>query len=198
MSDLADAGATRSPAVWFWGAAFFVGMFGAPLLGRILHASETVIMATMLLAMLLLIPFMRAMERNGAASGSASAAARAYNRRMMIASFGYVAALFVAVSATQALRPEGPLAWALAVLPSVGVIGMVWAMARYLVDEGDEYLRARAVQAALVATGMLLTVATVWGFLESFRLVPHVPGWAAVPLWAVGLGLGRLPWGARA
>jgi len=42
-------------------------------------------------------------------------------------------------------------------------------------------------EAALWATGGLLAVATVWGFLEMFGLVPHIESWAAFPIWAVCL-----------
>jgi hypothetical protein len=35
-------------------------------------------------------------------------------------------------------------------------------------------------------------VATFYGFLDTFQLVPHVEGWAAVPLWAIGLAVGNL------
>ena len=34
-------------------------------------------------------------------------------------------------------------------------------------------------------------IGSFWGFLETFELVPHVPGWWAVPIWALGMGLGQ-------
>jgi hypothetical protein len=74
----------------------------------------------------------------------------------------------------------------------IPIIGMIVTMARLLVEETDEYQRMRIVRASLVATGLLLAIASVWGFLEMFELVPHVWAWAAFPVWAVGLALGQL------
>ena len=63
---------------------------------------------------------------------------------------------------------------------------IIRAMALLLREETDEYLRMRLVEQSLVATGILLTVATLYGFLNAFDLAPRIDAWAAVPLWAVG------------
>ena len=86
-------------------------------------------------------------------------------------------------------------AFALASLPSVGVLWMVYAMGRLLAEEEDEYQRHRHIRASLFGLGTLLTLATIWGFFEQFDLVPHVPTWAAVPVFALGLGFASCsPW----
>lgn len=182
----------RRGAVAFWMIAFVGGMFGMGALARLMDLDDFWSMAVMIPPMLLLIPMVRSLERRQAASGCASAAMKTYNRRMLVWSFAYVIALFAAISATEALRPEGALAWILAILPSLPIVFMLWAMARYLVEESDEYLRAKTVSAALAATGLLLAVATFWGFLETFDLVRHQPSWWAVPVWAIGLGLAQV------
>ena len=65
-----------------------------------------------------------------------------YNRRMLMAGAIYVVGLFTAICvAHDALHPGGALALRHRPLPSVGVLWMVWAMARLLVEETDEYLR---------------------------------------------------------
>ena len=68
---------------------------------------------------------------------------------------------------------EGPLAYVIAILPALPIIGFFAAIGRYLLDEADEYLRMMMVRQTLVASGFALTVATVWGFLESFGLAAH-------------------------
>jgi hypothetical protein len=78
------------------------------------------------------------------------------------------------------------------VLPALPIFFFIWAMGAYLVEESDEYLRQRQIIAALCATGFLLAVATGYGFLETFKLVPHIESWAAVPVWAVGLAFGNV------
>ncbi|HJS41655.1 MAG TPA: hypothetical protein VJ763_09690 [Sphingomicrobium sp.] len=138
----------------------------------------------------------RAGERRAIAAGNFSPAMGRYNRRMLTAGAIYVLGLFTAIWVHDELQPNGPAAFAVAFLPSIGVLWMVWAMGRLLAEETDEYLRHRMVRASLFGLGTLLTLATVWGFFEQFDLVPHVPAWAAVPIFALGLGFANCTrWG---
>ena len=66
---------------------------------------------------------------------------------------------------------------------------MFWAIGRLLVEEQDEYIRMLLVRQTLVATGFTLSLVTIWGFLENFRLVPHVDAFYVAVLWFVGLGV---------
>jgi hypothetical protein len=142
------------------------------------------------------VTLFRAGERRAIESGNFSPAMGRYNRRMLAAGGVYVVGLFSAIWAHDALDADGALAFLFAFLPSVGVLMMVWAMARLLAEEEDEYLRHRLVRSSLFGLGTLLTLATVWGFFEQFDLVPHVPTWAAVPVFALGLGFANCTrWG---
>ena len=140
----------------------------------------------------------RAGEKRAVESGCASSAMARYNRRMLAVSGLYVVGLLGAVWAHDLLKPTGPLAYLIAFAPSVGVLAMIWAMARLLIEETDEYLRYRTIRSYLFGLGTLLTLATVWGFFEQFGLVPHVPNWAAVPVFAIGMGLASCTsWGRK-
>ena len=140
----------------------------------------------------------RAGERRAIETGNFSSAMGRYNRRMLIASVGYMVGLFAAIYAHDNLPLTGVTAFAVALLPSAGVLGMVWAMARLIAEEEDEYQRYRYVRSSLFGLGTLLTLATIWGFFEQFDLVPHVPTWAAVPIFAMGLGLASCTrWGQK-
>ena len=86
----------------------------------------------------------------------------------------------------------GPAAYVLGALPGVAVVGIFWAFARLLIEEKDEYQRLLLVGQSLMATGFTLSVVTVWGFLENFRLVPHVDAFYIAVLWFVGLGIGSV------
>ena len=133
----------------------------------------------------------RAGERAAIDAGRFSPALHRYNRRMLTAAALYVAGLMIAVWIHDTLHPPTLVAFLTALLPSLGVLAMIWALARLVTEETDEYLRHRSIIAALVGLGGLLALATLWGFFEQFDLVPHVPTWAAVPVFGVGFGLGN-------
>ena len=119
-----------------------------------------------------------------------SAAQRAYIRRFIPLMFAYVALLFGAIWLNKTMAPTGVLAFVLAILPALPLIGVVWAIGRMVVDETDEYQRSLSVRQILVATGFMLAVTSVWGFLESAGQVPHLPMYWAFIIWCAGLGVG--------
>ncbi|HEU0098327.1 MAG TPA: hypothetical protein VFQ67_06075 [Allosphingosinicella sp.] len=117
-------------------------------------------------------------------------AQRRYNRRVLGLSLAYAGALIGVSFVFRSSPPSGPLAWALALLPALPLVGIVVAMGRYLVEESDEYLRSVESRKALVATGFMLIVTTCWGFLQTFDQLPRVDFYWAAILWFFGLGLG--------
>lgn len=86
--------------------------------------------------------------------------------------------------------PTGTIAYFAAILPALPIVGIFAALGRYLIVERDEYLRMLMVRQMLVASGFALSIATIWGFLESFRLVEHVEAFYVAVLWFGGMGLG--------
>ena len=122
--------------------------------------------------------------------GMKSPAMRRYLRRLAISMILYMAFLFIALRYVNAVT--GPLAYLLGALPGIAVLGVFWAMGRLLIEETDEYLRLLLVRQTLVATAFALSIATVWGFLENMRLVPHVDAFYISVLWFCGLGVGSL------
>ena len=119
-----------------------------------------------------------------------SPAERRYNRSVLALSAAYGVAL-IGVEALFDHHPlSGIVAYIAAILPALPIIGIFAAVGRYLVDERDEYLRMLMVRQSLVASGFAVSVATVWGFLESFGLTPHVEAFYIAVLWFAGLGLG--------
>ena len=120
----------------------------------------------------------------------ASPAFSRYNRRILVLSVIYAACLFAAVYVFKQHLVAGPLAWLVALAPALPVIGFFVTIGRYLVEERDEYLRDQMVRQALIATGFAMAVATAWGFLENFDLVPHVAAYYIAVIWFAGLGVG--------
>lgn len=122
--------------------------------------------------------------------GCATAAGLAYNRRMLPLAAAYVVVMLGAILMHERLHVTGPALYLIAILPALPLIGIVWALGRFLVEETDEYQRSLAVRKMLVATGVLLVVATIWGFLEQFGLAPHLPAYWCFIVWCFGLGVG--------
>jgi hypothetical protein len=119
-------------------------------------------------------------------------AMKAYNRRVIWLSLLYAAFLLASIYGFKHELVHGPIAWIAAVLPALPIIGIFGAMGRYLVDEQDEYVRMLTVRQTLWATGFALSIATVWGFLESFDMVGHIESYYVAILWFGGLGFGSL------
>ena len=117
-------------------------------------------------------------------------AQRRYNRRVLGLSLAYAGALIGVSFVFRGSQPTGPVAWALALLPALPLVGIFVAMGRYLVEEQDEYLRSIVARQSLVASGFMLIVTTCWGFLQSFGQLPHADFYWAAILWFGGLGLG--------
>ena len=119
-----------------------------------------------------------------------TAAWKRYNWRVVWLSLLYAILLMGAVYAFKHGLVGGAGAYAVAVLPALPIIGIFGAMGRYLVDEQDEYVRALMVRQTLWASAITLSIATIWGFLESFELVSHVESYYIFVVWYAGLGLG--------
>ena len=121
--------------------------------------------------------------------GRFNEAQRRYNKRVLGLSVVYAAALLGAVWVFKHQAPQGIVAFALALLPALPILGIFWAMARYLAEEQDEYLRVVQIQNSLTATGLMLAVTTVWGFLQTFELLPRADFYWAAVIWFAGLGV---------
>lgn len=124
-------------------------------------------------------------------TGNSSRALQSYNKRMMLASLGYVVGLGVATLVYEQVRLPTPELAVLALLPAIPTLVMIWAMARYLIDETDEYLRYRTLLASVIGLGFVLALGSFWGFLETFGVVPHIWAWWVVPVFAIGMGIGN-------
>lgn len=121
-----------------------------------------------------------------------SIALRRFSRSMLILSLIYVVILVGVTTFFRSPDRAGLLAYTAAVLPALPVIAVIFVMGRYLVQESDEYLRMKFNRQVLIATGLMLTVVTVWGFLERFGRVNHVEGYWAAVVWFLGFGIGRV------
>ena len=173
----------------FWAALFFAGMFGFPIAGYSQGWPQGIIFLGMGFSMFLLFPMVRATTMAAAQVNEATPAMDAYNKRVLFWSFAYLILFFGSLYAYQTFKPGGPVLILIALLPAIPILWTIQAIGKYLREEEDEYVRSRKIEAGIFATGLLLAIATIWGFLDIFALVPGMPGYMAVPIWAIGLGI---------
>ena len=115
-----------------------------------------------------------------------------YNWRVVLLSLLYVAFLLPAVYGFKHRLVPHAAAYFVAILPALPIIGIFGALGRYLVEEQDEYVRMLMVRQVLWASGLTLSIATAWGFLDNFGLVGHADGYWLIAVWFAGLGLGGI------
>ncbi len=123
---------------------------------------------------------------------SKSPAQRRYAWRIAFAMAGYLVTLFAAETLIDGQGLTGPAAWFVALLPGLCVAAVFWAIGRLLIEEKDEYVRSLLVRQMLVASGVALVTATIYGFLENYGLVPHVAAFYLAILFFIGLGVGGI------
>lgn len=179
-------------------ALFLASFFVVKPLWRLfgLHGPERLILLLIPAAAILL--FARALRRGAWGEEAVRPALRRYVGRLAACLLACLGLMVAAGVAEEGLGLTGPALAGLRLLPALPVLGCVFVIGRYLVEEEDEYLRLRAAQASLIGTGLLLGAAILWGFLQQAGLAgPVRPGWA-FPLWAAGMGLGQALLRARA
>jgi hypothetical protein len=121
-----------------------------------------------------------------------SPAMKRYNWRVIWLSLLYAVFLLAAIFGFKHQLFGGFVAYIAAILPALPIIGIFGAMGRYLVEEQDEYVRMLTVRQSLWASGFALSIATIWGFLESFDLVEHVDSYSVAIVWFMGLAVGSI------
>jgi hypothetical protein len=117
---------------------------------------------------------------------------RSYIQRCIPISLVYVAAVVLASSVIDKAAPVTPLNYVLAALPACAILGWIWAIGRLIIELEDEYLRMLEVRKMMVATAFLLSITTLWGFLEIYAAVAKLEIFLAFPIWCIGLIVGQI------
>jgi hypothetical protein len=121
---------------------------------------------------------------------TALAVKRRYQRRVAAAVAVYLVSLFGANYLIGERQVSGALAWGIALLPGLAVAGLFYAIGMLIVEQKDEFQRMLLVRLNLIAAGFAMSMASIWGFLESFALVGHLNAYLIVVAWALGQALG--------
>lgn len=181
-------------ARWGWATAFVAALLGVHFYveGRTFEA-DWIEPALYSLAFLFLIPMIIASLRHQReTTGKPSSAQKRYIKRMAVVSILYLGAVFAAAGLIDEGDPITPVSVVIAAVPALGILGYFWALGRLLVEEQDEFMRMLFVRQMLTGAGIALSLAAVWGFLESFGQVPHVDAYWWPIAWFFGLGIGAL------
>ncbi len=117
---------------------------------------------------------------------------RRYLKRIAVLMLLYLIFLFSADYLIDNEMVSDAPAYILAFLAGLPVAGMFWAIGMLLIEETDEFLRMLLVRQTLIATAIAMASASIWGFLESYDLVPHIESFWWAVIWFFGLGIGGL------
>ncbi|EAQ28666.1 hypothetical protein NAP1_13743 [Erythrobacter sp. NAP1] len=127
--------------------------------------------------------------RGAARSGPA---AQRYLTRIAITMAFYLITLFMAEHFLEDRGVTGPLAVLIALLPGLSFAGVIWIFGALIVEEKDEFYRLLYVRQGLIATGIAFTLAAVWGFLETYKIVESVAAFWWPTIWCVGIAIGAV------
>lgn len=121
-----------------------------------------------------------------------NAAERRYQQRTIAASLAYALTLLGEEYLIRHFAQADAVKFALALLPALSIVAVFVALGYYLVEERDEYLRARTIKQILWGTGLALSALTFWGFPEDAGLLPHLSSYFAAVFWFAGFGIANL------
>jgi hypothetical protein len=118
-------------------------------------------------------------------------AVRRFYSRIAATTSAYIALTVVIALYFYKFRPHGPLAYVLAVLPAVAILGNIIAVGLYLIEDKDEVQRSVMVELLLWGLGGVLVFTSAWGLLETFTHIRHFnPTYTYTVFWIfVGVGV---------
>ncbi|RSY83876.1 hypothetical protein DAH66_12130 [Sphingomonas koreensis] len=118
-------------------------------------------------------------------------AAKRYQRRFAVVTALYIALVAGNTALTHLTDPTPFAAGAMAILTALPIAAMLALLGIYLREETDEFVRDRTIMSMLIATGVLLSVASIIGMLQFEDLVGTVKVFMAFPLWCAVWGIAQ-------
>lgn len=83
---------------------------------------------------------------------------------------------------------EGPVRYAVAVLPAAPIAGFLWTVLRFM-NRSDEFVRAVLGKTYVIAIHLTLFLCVAWGFLEVYAGVRHLALFWVFPVFWVAVAL---------
>lgn len=118
-------------------------------------------------------------------------ATRRYVARLLATMTLYVVLLAIVQRAAPLDHMRGLARQGLAALPGLPIAAVFWLLGRYIVEIRDEYQRLLEVRKALIATGITMTIVSIWGFEEMLAGAPHLPAFYIPLIWFGSFGVGE-------
>ncbi|WP_299196054.1 hypothetical protein [uncultured Erythrobacter sp.] len=115
-----------------------------------------------------------------------------YLLRMALTMAFYLITLMIAEHFIEDRGVTGWLAALLAFLPGLSFAGVIWVFGGLIIEEKDEFYRLLYVRQGLIATAISFTLAAIWGFLETYKIVDPVVAFWWPTIWCLGLGVGAI------
>jgi hypothetical protein len=109
-------------------------------------------------------------------------AMRRYLWRFIPTMIAYVVVLLFVEWFVHRFHPAGALLDGMAILPAIPIIGIIVVVGLYLAEEKDEFQRNLLIQSMLWGLGAILSLTTVWGFLQIFTPIPRFQPFMTFPL----------------
>ena len=119
-------------------------------------------------------------------------AQKRYRARFGAAIAAYVVVIVGVSLAFKHLHPEGPLAYVLAILPSLPIIAVIAVIGLYITEEKDEFVRNTLVESMLWGIGVTCAITSVWGLLEIYLHVERLWVFLVGPIFCMSYGLANI------
>ena len=114
-----------------------------------------------------------------------SKAERKYVKRIMQAVAVYLVVVLLTTWLVRHQHVKGWLLYAVAVLPVLPVLRMLQAVALYVAEETDEFLRLLIVRSILLGAAAMMAASAVMDFLQSYAGVRPLPFSLFMIFWVV-------------
>ncbi len=180
---------------WFWTGmtAASTGLFIALAMSGAIEDNGTLMLLLIVPAMNMMALVASAVNRpRGDTCLATGQAQRRYIKRVAIFTSLYLATFALLTFLDKEMTLPYMVKLALATLPGLALSGVFWAIGRLIVEEQDEFMRMLVIRQSLIASGLALSAASVWGFLESAKVAPHVDAYWFAIIWFLGLGVGAV------
>jgi hypothetical protein len=89
-------------------------------------------------------------------------------------------------------KPAGAMLFAMALLPTVPVVGFIWVLGRYLGEEVDEFHRQLVVRCLLWGAAAVMTSVCFHCFLQLFGWKGRWPAVVELAIFCVAMGVAKL------